>query len=75
LFAELGELMSMGARFQLGATLGADLTISGLLLGFDAVLLAPGEISKREGEIIGLLMSPGGIKVNPPKASGSRLNL
>jgi len=62
--AELAALISMGAQFKFGAALGLDLTISGLLLGFDAVLLAPGEISKSEGEAIGLAMTPGGIKVD-----------
>src|ERR1043166_503349 len=61
---ELAALVRLGAEFKLGVAFGTDLTLDGLLRGFDAGLLAPGEISKSEGEALGLPMAPGGVKVN-----------
>jgi ferredoxin len=63
--AEIRQLERSGVHFRFGSALGRDLSLDGLLLGFDAVLLAVGEISKAEGEALGLEMAPGGIKVDP----------
>jgi ferredoxin len=73
--AELAALVRLGAQFKLGVSLGTDLSVDGLLRGFDAVLLACGEISKTEGEALGLAMTPGGIKVNPATGQTERLNV
>lgn len=73
--AELKDLEALGAEFQLGAALGRDLTLDGLLRGFDAVLLAPGEITREEGEAHGLEMVPGGIKTDPVSHQTSRANV
>ena len=62
--AEIKLLEQAGVTFRLGSSLGQDLTLDGLLLGFDAVLLAVGEITKAEGEALGLEMAPGGIKIH-----------
>lgn len=62
--AELEFLTRLGAKFKPYIALGTELTLDGLSLGFDAILLALGEISKSEGEALGLSMAPGGIKVN-----------
>jgi ferredoxin len=64
LASEVRLIERMGARFKLGAVLGRDITIEGLLRGFDAVLITLGELSKTDGEALGLEMAPGGIKIN-----------
>ena len=63
--AELKHLERLGLQFTPGAELGRDLSLEGLSRGFDAVLIAVGEISRAEGEALGLEMGPGGIKVRP----------
>ncbi len=63
--AEIKQLERLGARFRLGAVLGHDVTIDGLLRGFDAVLVAVGEISKEDGKALRFEMAPGGIKTRP----------
>lgn len=63
--AELKHIERLGAKFHLGVSLGTDVTFDGLLRGFDAILVATGELSKAEGEALGLEMTPGGIKTHP----------
>lgn len=63
--AEIAQLERLGASFRLNAALGRDISIEGLLRGFDAVLVTLGEVTESEGEAFGLEMIPGGIKVNP----------
>ena len=63
--AELKQLEKLGAQFKLGISLGKEVTVEGLLRGFDAVLVAIGEISKEEGKALGFEMVQTGIKVNP----------
>jgi ferredoxin len=75
LVAEIQEIERLGAHFKLSAMLGHDITLDGLLRGFDAVLLALGEISKAEGEAWGLEMVPGGIKVHTDSGQTSRLGV
>jgi ferredoxin len=61
--AELDRLSRFGVKFKMGVTLGMDVTLDGLLRGFDAVLITVGEIGKADGQALGLEMTPGGIKV------------
>jgi ferredoxin len=70
--AELKQLEQLDVQFRLGAALGQDVTVEGLLRGFDVVLLAVGEITKAEGEALGLEMVPGGIKINPDSMQTQR---
>ncbi len=63
--AEIKNLEVLGVHFRLGAALGRDVTVEGLLRGFDAILLATGEITLEEGNRYGLEMVPGGIKTDP----------
>jgi ferredoxin len=63
--AEIHQLEKLGAEFKLGVALGVDITVEGLLRGFDAVLIAIGETSKSDGERMGLEMSSSGIKAHP----------
>jgi NADPH-dependent glutamate synthase beta subunit-like oxidoreductase len=70
---EVRLIERLGARFKLGAVLGRDITIEGLLRGFDAVLITVGEISKSDGEALGLEMAPGGIKINADTFETTRM--
>lgn len=63
--AEIRQLERLGATFRLNAALGHDITLDGLLRGFDAVLVTVGELEKAEGEALGFEMVPGGIKTDP----------
>jgi len=65
LAAEVRVLEELGAQFRFGAELGVDLSIDGLSRGADAILITVGEVSKRDGEALGLEMSPGGIRTQP----------
>jgi NADPH-dependent glutamate synthase beta subunit-like oxidoreductase/ferredoxin len=62
---EIKVLGRMGVEFKLGLELGNHLTVPGLLRGFDAVLLAVGEIQAGEGERIGVAMTGASIKTDP----------
>jgi ferredoxin len=73
--AELQLLTRLGAKFMCGIGLGTELTLDGLSLGFDAILLAMGELSKAEGDGLGLSMAPGGIKVNAATGQTDRTNV
>ena len=63
--AEMQQLISLGALFKFGLALGDEITLEGLLRGFDAVLIAIGETSKSDGEAMGLEMVSTGIKAHP----------
>ena len=63
--AEIEHLQKLGAQFKLGISLGTEVSLEGLLRGFDAVLLTFGEINKAEVEALGLESSPAGIKTDP----------
>ncbi len=63
--AELAHLERLGIQFKTGVELGRDLTLDGLCRGFDAVLLAVGEISPRETHNLGVTLGPTGIKTDP----------
>jgi NADPH-dependent glutamate synthase beta subunit-like oxidoreductase/ferredoxin len=70
--AEIRQIERLGAQFKPGASLGPDLTLDGLMRGCDAVLIATGEISKADGEAMGLEMAPGGIKTDPGTCQTAR---
>jgi ferredoxin len=70
--AEIEQLQRLGLQLKLGVALGPELTLEGLLRGFNAVLLATGEISKSEGEALGLETTTTGIKVHPDTFETSR---
>jgi NADPH-dependent glutamate synthase beta subunit-like oxidoreductase len=63
--AELARLEQLGIRFKLNVERGRDLTLEGLSRGFDAVLLAVGEVSSRETHNLGVALGPSGIKTDP----------
>ena len=63
--SEINQLERLGVTFKLGVTFGTDVTLEGLLRGFDAVLVAIGETSRAEGEALGLEMTNSGVKAHP----------
>jgi ferredoxin/voltage-gated potassium channel Kch len=62
--ADIARLQALGIEFKFEMALGAALTIDGLLRGFDAVLLATGELTKEEPGNIGVATAGNGIKIN-----------
>jgi ferredoxin len=65
LAAETDLLVRMGIEHKLGVELGHDLTIDGLSRGFDAILLALGELTPGDAQKIGLPMLGTGLKADP----------
>lgn len=63
--AELAQLTRLGVRFQTGVELGRDLTLEGLMRGFDVVLLTVGELSAQEAARLGVPFGAGGIEADP----------
>jgi len=63
--AEVKQIEKLGAQFMPGIALGDHVTLDGLLRGFDAVLVAIGETSRAEGELLGFEMVGTGIKAHP----------
>ncbi|MCW5552997.1 MAG: FAD-dependent oxidoreductase [Verrucomicrobiae bacterium] len=63
--AELAQLARLGIQFKPGVELGRDLSLEGLLRGFDAVLLTVGEITARELPKLGVRLGPPGIEADP----------
>jgi ferredoxin len=61
---EIARLQRMGLQFKLGLEYGTVVTLDGLQRGFDAVLLATGELAKEEGAKIGVAATTDGVKVN-----------
>jgi len=69
---ELAVLARLGIEFRPNVELGRDVTLNGLARGFDAILLAIGEVTKTEGEALGLPMNGNAVKADP---NTSRLSL
>ena len=62
--AEIKQLETLGVQFKLGVELGDNVSLEGLERGFDAVLLATGELSKEEARKFGLAIAGAGLKVD-----------
>jgi ferredoxin len=63
--AEIALLAGMGIEFKTGIELGNQVTLDGLRRGFDAVLIAVGELAKGEGERNGLPAAGDALKADP----------
>jgi NADPH-dependent glutamate synthase beta subunit-like oxidoreductase/ferredoxin len=72
LAGETRQLASLGLQFRFGSELGRDLTLDGLLRGFDAVILAVGGITPAEAQSYGLESSSAGIKAQAETFETSR---
>ena len=66
--AEVRQLARLGVQFNPGVELGIHVTLPALTDAFDAVLLAFGESAKSQAELLGLQVTPTGIKANPESA-------
>jgi ferredoxin len=62
---ELAALAHLGIEFKPNVALGRDVTLDGLARGFDAILLAIGEVAKAEGDALGLPMNGNAVKADP----------
>jgi hypothetical protein len=65
LAADISLLQRMGIKFRTDIELGDQITIEGLLLGFQAVLIATGENEKNALEKSGLAMTGNSVKADP----------
>ncbi len=63
--AEVAQLGRMGIDFRSGVALGEHVTLDGLLRGFDAVLLAIGQLANDEGAELGLPLAGAALKTDP----------
>lgn len=62
---EIDLLVRMGVEFLHEIELGNQITIEGLLLGHDAVLIATGALENQDGTKFGLPMAGGFLRANP----------
>jgi len=62
---EIALLAGMGIEFRTGLELGNHVTLDGLRRGFDAILIAAGELAKGDGEKLGLPPAGGVLKADP----------
>ena len=62
---ELAALAHLGIEFKSNVELGRDVTLDGLARGFDVILIAIGEVTKAEGESLGLPMNGNAVKADP----------
>ena len=62
---ELVLLQRVGIELKLGVELGNDVTVDGLSRGFDAILLALGELGSQEAPRLGLPLAGTSLKANP----------
>ena len=63
--AEVAVLEKMGIHFKTGVELGKHVTLDGLRRGFDAILLAVGELAPGDGEKLGLPPAGAALKADP----------
>lgn len=63
--AETSLLAEAGVEFRLGVALGTDVTIDGLSRGFDAILLAIGELAPDEAAKLDLPLAGHALKTDP----------
>jgi ferredoxin len=63
--SEVTLLAQMGVHFKTGLELGNQVTLDGLRLGFDAILLAVGELAAGDGEKAGVPLAGAVLKADP----------
>jgi ferredoxin len=73
--AEVALLAQMGIHFRTGIELGCQVTLDGLRLGFDAILLAVGELAADDGGKIGVAFAGGVLKADPTTCCASPPNI
>ena len=63
--AEVSRLAEAGVDFKLGVELGDQVRLDGLSRGFDAILLAIGEVTAAAGERLGVAVAGNALKADP----------
>lgn len=63
--AEFATLTRMGIEFKFGVELGQHVTVDGLARGFDAILLAVGELQNEDAAKLGVPLAGKTIKTDP----------
>ncbi|MHC5079848.1 MAG: 2Fe-2S iron-sulfur cluster-binding protein [Planctomycetota bacterium] len=63
---EIETLARLGAVFRMGERVGADLSMGEVRSGFDAVVIATGEVGPDAGEVFGVETTARGIRVARP---------
>jgi ferredoxin len=63
--AEISLLARMGIEFKLNAELGNPLTLDGMARGFDAIILAMGELAKDETAKLNLPLAGNSLRTDP----------
>jgi ferredoxin len=63
--AEISLLASLGIEFRTGIELGVQVTIEGLLRGFEVILLTVGELAKGDAEKLGLPLAGAALRTDP----------
>ncbi len=63
--AEIATLTRMGIEFKFGVELGQHVTVEGLARGFDAILLAVGELGNEDAAKLGVPLAGKAIKTDP----------
>lgn len=69
--AEIACLARFGIEFKLGVELGEDVRVDGLARGFDAILVAVGELDPAEAPKLGLPLAGAFLKVDPNSCQSS----
>jgi ferredoxin len=73
--AEVALLAAMGIDFKTGIELGSQVTLEGLRRGFDAILLAVGELAKDDGGKLGVPLAGAALKADPATCAASPPNI
>ncbi len=63
--AELAALAKMGIEFKSGIELGNHVTLAGLRCGFDAILIAVGDVTQADGARMGVPVTGSLVKTDP----------
>jgi ferredoxin len=72
---ELANLARLGIEFKLGVELGEDVRVDGLACGFDAILVAVGELDPADAPKLTLPLAGGFLKADPNSCQTSVLKV
>jgi ferredoxin len=73
--AEVARLAAMGIVFKTGIELGSQVTLEGLRRGFDAILLAVGELAGEDGAKLGVPLAGTVVKADPSTCAAGAPNI
>jgi ferredoxin len=64
LAAEIAQIQKLGVAFRLGTRVGVAVSMDEIRRQFDAVFLGTGELKPGDAEVLGIAVSPEGIKID-----------